>query len=161
MRFALPFSRATRTAVVSAVAMCALVACGTGSSEDDSAPPAESSDISPAAALPECKAAFPAAFGEADIAEAQLLPANWPPPPAGATLCQTSETVDGSREDVDYATELTADEVYAAYEEALDPSFGVKRETSGIGAEILVGVADGVNFQIAAAEGKFTIGLAK
>ncbi|MFI5428169.1 hypothetical protein ACHMWU_17150 [Aeromicrobium sp. UC242_57] len=111
--------------------------------------------------LPSARPSIRLPSGPPDIADVQMLPASWPAPPAGSTLCQTSETVGGSREEVDYATDLPPAEVFAAYEQALDPSFEVSRDTSGLGDEVLIGVADGVDFQISADEGKFSIALAK
>lgn len=162
MRIALPSSRTYQTAGLLAVAVLALVGCSSGGSDevartdDGSAPDVTSTDVPP-----ECKAAFPTAFGTPDIADVRLLPADWPGPPPGSTLCQTSETVGGSREEVDYATELAPDEIFAAYESTLAPSYKPVRDKSGLGEDVLVGVADGVDFQISADEGKFSIALAK
>lgn len=162
MRTVLPSSRTSKPVVLLAIAVFALAGCSSGSSDPVAGSTGgATSDSTRADQLPECKAAFPAAFGVPDIADVRLLPAGWPAPPAGSTLCQTSETVGGSREEADYATDLSPEEIFAAYEAALDPSYNVNREKSGIGADVLVGAADGVDFQISADAGKFSIALAK
>lgn len=166
MRTVLPFSRRPRALVVTLVAATILSLTGCGSSEEAGAdlpdlPEATAPGDAPAEALPQCKAAYPTAFSTPDIADVAMLPGSWPAPPPGSTLCQTSETLGGSREQIDYASELAPEEVFAAYEAALDPSYGVARQESGLGDEVLVGAADGLDFQISAAEGKFSIALAK
>lgn len=162
MNMALSSSHASKATAMLAVAVLALVGCGSAGS-DDVAKPADGAapDVTSGDVPPECKAAFPAAFGTPDIADVRLLPADWPAPPTGSTLCQTSETVGGSQEEVDYATELAPAEIFAAYESALGTSYQATREKSGLGADVLVGVANGVDFQISAEAGKFTIALAK
>lgn len=159
-------TRATRrssAAAVVVIGLLALAACGGGSDDanDGAASPDEIAETIEAEAPAACAKAFPAAFGKADIADMTMLPADWPAPPPGSTLCQTAETVGGSRENADYATELDAEEVLAAYEGVLDPAYDLERQPGPLGGEVLVGDVDGIAFQITPGEGKFTIALAK
>ncbi|RNL65261.1 hypothetical protein EFK50_04690 [Nocardioides marmoriginsengisoli] len=142
------------------VGALALTGCGAGSDDPDGAAPEADPTVS--SGVPEvCKEAFPAAFGAPDIAEISMLPAGWPEPPPGSTLCQTAETIGGSRENADYVTTLSAEQVLEAYEDGLDPALGAAREEGPLGGEVLVGAVDGVDFQITPGTGKFTIAFAR
>lgn len=154
--------RHAATAIVVA-GFLALAACSGGSddTDDDFAAPDEIVETVEAGAPLACASAFPTAIGKPDIAEVAMLPAGWPAPPPGSTLCQTAETVGGSRENADYATDLDAEQVLVAYEDALDPAYGLSRQEGGLGGEVLVGAFDGIDFQITPGDGKFTIALAK
>lgn len=134
-----------------------LTACG-GSSDGGSAAPEEVDlgAIQAESGVPtECLDAFPAAMTEPDLADVSLLPAEWPALPSGDTLCQTSSTLDGSVETVDFATEETPAAVLDAYEAALS-SFEVERVDQGLGPQ-LVGTVSGVAFEITPREGAYTV----
>ncbi|HEY0888895.1 MAG TPA: hypothetical protein VGE38_04720 [Nocardioides sp.] len=157
-----------RTAALAGLLLTALplAACG------DDTPSVDASDSSagqePDVALdqvgsgvPEaCTDAFPVAIGAPDLGSLTLLPDDWPAAPTGATLCQTSSTLDGSIETVDYATEATADEVLAAYEAALAPSHEVARDDQGLG-EVLTGTAGPVVFELSTRDGAYTIAFSR
>lgn len=122
------------------------------------APTAKQSEGDQAPGVPkECAEPFPYAMGPADLADVEMLPAQWPDPPAGSTLCVTSGTVGESQENADYASDLPGDAVLAAYEAALEGVYDVTREEDGLGAPILTGVADGAGFQISTDPGRFRL----
>ena len=149
-----------RLSAVLVAGALALTGCGSDSDEPDSAAPDQEETVS--TDVPEvCKEVFPTAFAEPDIADIAMLPPGWPEPPEGSTLCQTAETIGGSRENADYATTLSADEVLQEYEESLDPAFGATREEGPIGGEVLVGAVSDIDFQITPGTGKFTIAFAR
>lgn len=156
--------RCRHTATSAVVAgLLLLTACGGGADDtsDDVAAPDEIVETIDPGAPGACTKAFPAAFAKPDIEDVTLLPDTWPSPPAGSTLCQTAETVGGSRENADYATDLEPEQLLTAYESALDPAYGASRQEGPRGGEVLVGAFDGVDFQITPGDGTFTIALAK
>lgn len=126
--------------------------------EADAGAGAEADGLDPAdSGVPEeCAEAFPVAFGAPDLKALTLLPADWPEPPAGATLCQTTSTADGSIETADYATDAPAEEVLSAYESALAPSYDVARNDEGLG-EVLTGTAGSVVFELSTRDGAYSI----
>lgn len=153
--------RRRRAASIFAAALLSLAACG---SSDDALPETSAGqtvDTASSGVPEECKVVYPAAFATPDIEDIALLPADWPEPPGGSTLCQTAETVGGSHESADYATDLDAEQVLQAYEKELDPSFDVSRQPGPFGDEVLVGSSGDVDFEISADEGKFRIGLVR
>jgi hypothetical protein len=99
----------------------------------------------------ECRAAFPLTFGGGDLAAVELLPGEWPDPPAGATLCGTGGT-GGDQEYVEYAVDLGPEEVLAHYEGALPGAYAPARTETGRGPA-LTGVADGVTFLVEPRDG--------
>lgn len=102
-----------------------------------------------------CLTAFPVAMDAPDLGEVTLLPADWPEAPEGATLCQTSATLDGGVETVDYATDRPAADVLAAYEAALS-GYDVVRADEGLG-EQLSGTAGSVSFEITTRDGAYSV----
>lgn len=103
----------------------------------------------------ECLTAFPVAMDAPDLGEVTLLPADWPQAPEGATLCQTSATLDGGVETVDYATDRAAADVLAAYEAALS-GYDVVRADQGLG-EQLSGTVGSVSFEITTRDGAYSV----
>jgi hypothetical protein len=153
--------RSTRTAAPAATLVLAallLSACGGGDDTATGSPssPDDLAAVQVESGVPEaCLDAFPVALTEPDLGDLTLLPASWPAEPAGATLCQTSATVDGSIETVDYATDRPAADVLDAYESALS-AHDVSRTDQGLGPQ-LVGTVEGVAFEITPREGAFTV----
>lgn len=152
---------AVRRAVPAALLGTALLltACG---SDDDTTDATGSAggdtgaveDAAAGSGVPEeCAEAYPTAFGPADIADVELA-AGFPEPPAGAVLCETGGTADGSQEYANYAADLSEEEVFAHYEGELT---GAERGEDGIGAPILSGTTDGVYWQVQAEDGGFSI----
>lgn len=149
-----------RLSAVLVAGALALTGCGSDSDDPEVAAPDQEETVS--TNVPEvCKDVFPVAFAEPDIADVGMLPPGWPEPPEGSTLCQTAETIGGSRENADYATTLSAEEVLKAYEESLDPAYAASREAGPIGGEVLVGTVGDIDFQITPGTGKFTIAFAR
>ncbi|WP_308797330.1 hypothetical protein [Agromyces silvae] len=109
----------------------------------------------------ECAAAYLGAVVPADIADVEAIPADWPEPPAGSTLCVTGGG--GSVETASYAATAGIDEVIAHYESALPASyerFRVSGEENGTGYESLDGQGADVAFQIRESDGGFVIAFA-
>ena len=140
----------------------ALGACG---SDTDDGPAGSSpqggddalSEVQEASGVPEaCREPFPAAVGEADLADVELLPDGWPDPPVEATLCQTSATLDNQVEVVSYATDAAPAEVLDAYDAAFAGSFETTREDQGLG-EALSGTAGSVSFELLPSDGSYSI----
>lgn len=115
----------------------------------------------PAAEAPEeCAAAFPQAIGSPSLSDVEALPADWPAPPAGSTLCITASALGGGgSESLSYATEASKDAVLEHYEGAL-AGFAVSRETAPTGGDMLVGDGEGMSFQIRVGDGTILIALA-
>jgi len=112
----------------------------------------------------ECADAFPAAFGEPDIGEVSLLPADWPEPVDDAVLCSTSGTVGGSMESADFATTAAEEEVLSSFESALGgvDGYTVSRgDSSGLGREMLEGTAGDISFQVKTVPGGYTVTFAQ
>lgn len=149
---------------LAAAAALAFTACG--SDDDGGADPADeiseaTQDLADAqhdSGVPEeCGAAFPMAWGEPDLAEAQL-PAGWPEPPPGAVLCAVSGG-DGVQT-VDYATDLDAAALLDHYEDALSGAEGydvTREEPAGLGHEVISGLAGEAGFQVDPREGGFRL----
>ncbi|WP_194409612.1 hypothetical protein [Microbacterium cremeum] len=137
----------------------ALAGC-TGAPQPEAEKPAEQVTADASSDAPEeCADAFPHAIGTPSLAEVEALPADWPEPPAGSTLCLTASALgDGGSESISYATPATADAVLAYYEDALG-GYSVARETSPTGGEMLVGDGGAVSFQIRPGEGSIVIAL--
>lgn len=140
----------------------ALGACGGGS---DATPSADQGHSAAADAgdgdlpydLPAaCKDAFPIGVGKPDLSSVTLLPSDWPEAPAGATLCRTSATADGSMQSAEYATDTAGAEVLAAYKKALPPSYEATTERKALG-DALVGSSDSVTFEVQPRDGAFSI----
>lgn len=145
----------------------ALAACGSDTDDTDTGGASPQgggdslSEVQEESGVPEeCREAFPAAFGEADIADVELLPEGWPEPPVDATLCQTSATLDDEVEVLSYATDAAPAEVLDAYEAALGGSFETTREDKGLG-EGLSGTAGAVGFEVMPSDGSFSITFGK
>ncbi|MGY1609850.1 MULTISPECIES: hypothetical protein [unclassified Geodermatophilus] len=103
----------------------------------------------------ECTAAFPLTVtGDADIADVESVPADFPEPPAGATLCETGGTADGGQEYANYASDLGAEEVLAHYESAAP---GAERTETGLGEPAVSGSAGDVFWQVETVDGGFRL----
>lgn len=148
-------------ATLTLLATGGLAACGGDSGASDSTSPTRAdndlTDVQEETGVPpECRDAFPVAIGAADLADVELIPAGWPEPPVEATLCQTSSTLDDQIAIASYATEAAPAEVLDAYETALAGTFETSREENGLG-EVLSGSSEGGGFEVAAADGSFTL----
>jgi len=112
-----------RIASVSAALVLASVLTAFGgdeSGDDPSGDPAAdaSQDVADMALNEDCVAAFPMAVMESDLAEAELLPDDFPAPPVDATFCVL--TGNGSAvEELGYVTDVSPEDVVDAYVEAL------------------------------------------
>lgn len=112
---------------------------------------------SPDAAPEECATAFPQAFTAPDLAEVDALPADWPDPPEGSTLCLTSSGLgEAAIESMSYATEAAEAAVLTYYEQAL-AAYTVERTPSPTGGEMLAGDGGGIGFQVQPGEGSIVI----
>lgn len=122
----------------------ALVAAGVivltlaGCAQVHTAEPAPSNPST--ATMRSCLDAYPSPLGGTDIAEASILPEDWPPTPAGATLCSAAMTSDTSAV-VQYTTSLGAEELLAYYESLLADYSPVISE--GIGGNPILNGAKG------------------
>ena len=109
------------------------------------------------AAPEECATAFPQAFTAPDLAEVEALPAGWPDPPEGSTLCLTSSGLgEAAIESISYATEAAEAAVLAHYEQEL-AAYAVERTPSPTGGEMLTGDGAGIGFQVQPGEGSIVI----
>ncbi|WP_139979534.1 hypothetical protein [Nocardioides litoris] len=136
---------APRRGLAAAALLLALAGCGSGDVAGDLADVPE-----------ECAAAFPAALVAADLADVTLRPADFPEPPVEATLCETSQMLDGSAEIAGYATTSDADAVLDGYETAL-ASYDVVREDRGAGDTVSADLG-GVGVEVSApVEGRFSV----
>lgn len=160
-------ARAPRLLALAALAALALTGCAAAAPDDavaedvaaqDAIEPAEGEEL--VADVPEeCREAFPTAGQPADLADVDLLPADWPAPPAGATLCLTMDTVGGTSESASYAADLAIDDVFAHYESALSgyDMFRADGAENGTGYATLDGVGADVDFQIRESNGGFVL----
>jgi hypothetical protein len=160
-----PF-RSRRALVVAGALSLALLATACGGDDGDGAndatdvidgtgAPATEDTLFDQASLgvpEECIGVFPFAMEAPDADEIDLAPAGWPAPPEGATLCVTSEPIDGDSEVAEYAWDSTPDEVLDYYEAELGDAFQVERE-AGVGQGLLSGYDDAVGFQILPLDG--------
>ncbi len=134
----------------------------TGSPLDDGegSPDDPATDPEPMGEVPEeCLAGFPMAMPDADIADLELMPADWPAPPAGSTLCITMGTVGGSTESAGYAVDLPIEDVFAHYEAAVQGYETLRTDgmENGSGYATLDGIGSDVDFQIRERDGGFTL----
>ncbi|MBM7517132.1 hypothetical protein [Nocardioides nitrophenolicus] len=163
-----PARPAAVAAVAAVLAVLALTACGSdgsssatsGSADDAVSEAAEDlADAQTDSGVPEeCGTAFPAAWGEPDLADA-VLPAGWPEPPDGAVLCAVSGG-DGRVQTVDYATEQAAAGVLDHYEDALREADGYdlqREQPPGLGHELVSGSVGRTGFQVDPREGGFRL----
>ena len=145
----------SRAGVV-AVALAALVACGDDSDSDNGGddPPAA---VEGAGVPEECTEAIPMAFGEVDLADVSLLPADWPEPPVEATLCLTTSTGDDNMETAEYITDASEEEVLTGYAEMLSDYAAVRAE-DGLGDPVVTGtIGTDAYFEIQSDPGVFRI----
>lgn len=111
---------------------------------------------------PECTDVFPYAWGTPELADADLLPSDWPQPPAGAVLCNAGST-SGSIQSVEYALEVPSDQVLDHYATALtdvDATEFSREERAELGREVITGTAGDVGFEIEPRDGGYRILLA-
>lgn len=92
------------------------------------------------ATMRSCLDAYPSPLGGTDIAEASILPEDWPAGPPESTLCSAAMTSDTSAV-VQYTTSLGPDELLAYYEELLADYSPVISE--GIGGDPILNGAKG------------------
>lgn len=153
-----------RILLTAAVAALALLPVACGDDEDDSAGDPVSAPVDPDGGLddapigdgvPEECAVFIGTIEPADPADLDALPAEWPEPPAGSTLCSVSH---GGTTTIQYASDTVPDEVLTYYETELGASWDPVRE-AGAGDEILTGYSDTVGFQIQPRDGGFRISI--
>jgi hypothetical protein len=148
-------------AVATLILSVALVGCGGDDSDADGAPTGAAPEASHDPAVPEeCTEAFPGTFGEPDIDDVSLMPADWPEPIDDAVLCTTSSTADDSQESASYATSSDEEDVLAAFESALGGLDGYevsRKDPSGLGRTMLSGSAGGVFFELEAVPGGFSV----
>lgn len=144
-------------AVVTAVALF-LAGCSGAPDAEGTEPVEQAVPDTETGAPEECGTAFPHAMGIPDPAEVESLPADWPEPPAGSTLCLTASALGDGGESLSYATEASADAVLAHYEDAL-AGYAVWRETAPTGGEMLAGDGETVSFQVRAGDGTIVIAL--
>jgi hypothetical protein len=128
----------------------------TAGDEPDAGDDAPGSDAPTADGVPKECSIYPFAMEPADPDEITLAPASWPAPPAGATLCVTSTTMDSSTEVAEYALGADPETILGYYEAQLGVQWNVERE-AGVGNEILTGYDDTVGFQIVTRDGGFKI----
>lgn len=136
------------------------------SSSQDGGSAADDAGVEPGelGAPEECAEAFPMAFGDADIDDVSLMPADWPEPIEDAVLCSTSATVEESIEEAEFATSLSEEEVLSAFESALSGLDGytvVRGDSSGLDRAVLGGTAGKTAFNITAVPGGYTLIFAK
>lgn len=157
--------RGTTVTVLAAAALLAsLTACSSGgdsgdpAAEDPGVSVTDEVDVPVSADVPEaCRTPYPLAFAPASLDDVSRLPADWPEPPSGSTLCMTRSTVDDAHETAEYATVLAPEAVLSAYEASVPAAYGATREDDGIGRPMLVGAANGVWFQITPDTDRFKI----
>lgn len=158
-------TRARALSLGAVALLTVLVGCSAASEPADTAagsePPAAADDPSgdeQAAEVPdECVDAFPQAIGPADLEDVAALPADWPDPPAGSTLCLTASGLGSpATETMSYATPADEAGVLAHYEGALT-GFSVERTPSPTGGEMLTGDGAGIGFQIQPGAGTVVI----
>ncbi len=150
---------AMATLAVVAAATVSMAGCTATTAEDTSDPTVTAMSDGGAGAPKECANAFPQAIGTPSLSDVESLPADWPEPPAGSTLCITASALgDRGTESLSYATQTSADAVLAHYERLLK-GFKVSREPAPTGGEMLVGDSEEVSFQLRAGDGTFVIAL--
>ena len=153
----MPATRPTaRRALTGALLGAALLlsACG-GDDTDEVAAAAGDGGAALGADVPEeCTAAFPLTVAGADIADVESIPADFPEPPSGSTLCETGGTADGGQEYANYATDLGAEEVLAHYESGAPAA---ERTETGLGEPAVSGTAGDVFWQVEPVDGGFRV----
>lgn len=106
---------------------------------------------------PECAEAYPWAPGPADLATLTLLPADWPDPPGGSTLCTVN--AGGVTEMAAYVTDLPVEQVLSHYESQLQRYQPVRTtgEENGTGYDALEGAEGALTVQVREAEHGFLL----
>ncbi|QGG95795.1 hypothetical protein [Actinomarinicola tropica] len=161
----LPTRRSHRLGVLGAAAILALLPAACGGDDDVATPdpgvaPAGGeapTDAPVGDGVPKECATFIGIIEPADPAVLDTLPADWPEPPAGSTLCSGSGS--GGTTTVQYATDVAPAEILAHYESELGADWNVARE-AGAGDEILTGYRDAIGIQVQPRDGGFRIALA-
>lgn len=148
---------AAALALIAALAGCTAEGGPSDSADADAAVTDTATQSSESGAPEECAAPFPQAFTVPDIAEVQALPAEWPDPPPGSTLCLTSSGLGGAAiESLSYASETPEAAILAHYEQVL-AAYAVERTPSPTGGEMLTGDGAGIGFQVQPGVGSFVI----
>jgi len=159
--------RTPHRAVPAGLLAAALLLTGCGS-DDDSGTTSSGGDVGASGdggggggtdtgAPEECAEPFPTAFGEADIADVELLPADFPEPPSNSTLCETGGTAGGGQEYANYASPLSEEEVFTYYENNLPAEYNAERTEDGLGEPILAGSDGDLYWQIESEDGGFSL----
>lgn len=138
------------------LALAAVLLALAGCSATDTAPASpdpvaesdETSENAQSDVPEECATAFPQAFAAPDLSDVEALPADWPDPPPGSTLCLTSSGLgDAATESLSYVTDAEAAAVLTHYEQAL-AGYATERTPSPTGGEMLTGDGSGIGFQV-------------
>ncbi|MBA2955473.1 hypothetical protein GON03_14150 [Nocardioides sp. MAH-18] len=117
----------------------------------------DASELQSGSGVPEeCLDAFPVALGAPDPAAATLAPADWPADAVSGVLCQTTETPDGTRQSLEYATDLSPEDVLDQLEAALPASYEATRSDQGLGEQI-DGSAGAVHFTVTVRPGAYAV----
>lgn len=152
-------SKAATTVAAIALSSALLVGCTGDDRSEPRTAEAGADDLQQSqleSGVPEaCLEAFPVAMTAPELAAITLLPADWPEAPAGATLCQTSSTMDSGVQIADYATNDPTADVLDGYEDALS-AYDVVRADEGLGDQ-LSGTAGSVSFEINTRDGAYSV----
>lgn len=137
---------------------CASAITPTDAPSAEQPPVEDGAEDAPVSEAPEeCAVPFPQAFTEPDLADVASVPAGWPEPPAGSTLCLTASGVGaGAIETVSYAATADAEAILAHYEGAL-AGYTIERTDGPTGDQMLSGSGEDVGFQIQPGDGSFVI----
>jgi hypothetical protein len=128
------------------------VAAAIESATDEAAAGAEDGSAGLADAPEECLGAFPLAVGGATLDDVELLPADWPVAPDGATLCGTGGTLEGNQDYLEYAVPLEGEALLAHYRAAFPATYTVE-DTETISGPGLTGAAGEVFFTVEPRDG--------
>ena len=143
--------RTTRSRLVALTVASAVLCLGTACGGSD----ADATEDAPSVENQECFAAFPMGGGMTpDLADADLLPADFPETPVDATLC----AITGNAEvgvNLGYLSDATPEEVVAGYLEAF-ASYGAVSEDGGHG---VTAEAGDVKLLVVPGVGKYEIHL--
>jgi hypothetical protein len=110
---------------------------------------------------PECAAVTAGWYPGIDIENVDHMPAGWPAPPEGSTLCSTLSGA--SIETAVYASTRGLEEIFAYYEDALPAGYNAMKtsgDDNGTGYAALDGNGGGTVFQVRENDGGFTLAFA-
>lgn len=121
----------------------------------------EPTDLDVEGMPPECAVVSVGWYPGVDISNIENMPADWPAPPEGSTLCSTQSG--GSIQTAAYASPQEFAEIAAFYQEALPAGFTaetVSGADNGTGYDSLDGNGPGIAFQVRENDGGFTLAFA-